>query len=168
MKDNGLNNMMELIKRHRWEKLFKRTEFYARMTVVHLKKKDVVTSSVRGVSIEFDHLKLVSILVQAESGLDDLFFDAQVDVEEPVAEIPSVPAFPASPGDSIIEQKEPEASGVDPSGPSGHLPESVMIKFQAEFESARANRIQSDLEKAQTENARLVALLQQAKTPPKP
>ncbi|GAB2294810.1 hypothetical protein Dimus_029005, partial [Dionaea muscipula] len=37
-------------------------EFYARMTLVHLKKKDIVTSSVRGVAIEFDHLKLASIL----------------------------------------------------------------------------------------------------------
>ncbi|GAB2283569.1 hypothetical protein Dimus_018075 [Dionaea muscipula] len=32
------------------------------MTVIHLKKKDVVKSSVKGVAIEFDHLKLASIL----------------------------------------------------------------------------------------------------------
>ncbi|GAB2286091.1 hypothetical protein Dimus_020515 [Dionaea muscipula] len=38
--------------------------------------------------------------VQGESGSDDQFFDAQVDVEEPVAEVPVVPAFSASPGDS--------------------------------------------------------------------
>ncbi|GAB2270475.1 hypothetical protein Dimus_005369 [Dionaea muscipula] len=71
MKDNGLSNMMELIKRQRWEELFKSRElvhvdavkeFYARMTLVHLKKKDVVKLSVRGVAIEFDHLKLASIL----------------------------------------------------------------------------------------------------------
>ncbi|GAB2281363.1 hypothetical protein Dimus_015959, partial [Dionaea muscipula] len=71
MKDNGLSNMMELIKRQRWEKLFKRRElvhvdavkeFYARVTLVHLKKKDVVKSSVRAVAIELDHLKLASIL----------------------------------------------------------------------------------------------------------
>ncbi|GAB2288759.1 hypothetical protein Dimus_023071 [Dionaea muscipula] len=37
-------------------------EFYARMTVIHLKKKDAVKSSVKGVAIEFDHLKLTSIL----------------------------------------------------------------------------------------------------------
>ncbi|GAB2283350.1 hypothetical protein Dimus_017866, partial [Dionaea muscipula] len=37
-------------------------EFYARMTLTHLKKKDVVKTSVRGVAIEFDHLKLASIL----------------------------------------------------------------------------------------------------------
>ncbi|GAB2266013.1 hypothetical protein Dimus_001043 [Dionaea muscipula] len=196
MEDNGLSNVMDLIKRQRWEKLFKRREFvhvdvvkefYARMTLIHLKKKDVVKISVRGVAIEFDHLKLASILgiprnngiceytkdvweeskytkpleiirkfandetltaarrvksrenevwwigieenrrrddeieapadevheeeevqndfdweavideaaVQGKSGSDDLFFDAQVDVEEPMAK---VPAFPASPG----------------------------------------------------------------------
>ncbi|GAB2293147.1 hypothetical protein Dimus_027356, partial [Dionaea muscipula] len=38
--------------------------------------------------------------VQGESGSDDQFFDAQVDVEEPVTETPAAPAFPASPGDS--------------------------------------------------------------------
>ncbi|GAB2296487.1 hypothetical protein Dimus_030601 [Dionaea muscipula] len=139
------------------------------MSVIHLKKKDVVKTSVKGVSIEFDHLKLASILgipgnneiceyikdvwveskytkpleitrrvandetlttarrvkseeeaeeevedqtefdweamideaaVQGESGSDNQFFDAQVDVEEPVTETPAAPAFPASPGDS--------------------------------------------------------------------
>ncbi|GAB2296098.1 hypothetical protein Dimus_030235 [Dionaea muscipula] len=247
MKDNGLSNMIELIKRQRWEKLFKRRElvhvdtvkeFYARMTLVHLKKKDVVKSSVRGVANEFDHLKLASILgipgnnriceyikdvweeskyakplkiirkfandetltaarrefgvplvdkqgeepkrydyfketflsmckltrengvwwlgsgenrrrddeieepaeevheeeaaqkdfdweavideaaVQGESGSDDQFFDAQVDVEEPVTEAPAASAFPASPGDSTNEQREQTPAGVDPSGPS--------------------------------------------------
>ncbi|GAB2284174.1 hypothetical protein Dimus_018641 [Dionaea muscipula] len=71
MKDNGLSNVMELIKRQKWENLFKRRElvhvdsvkeFYARMTVIHLKKKDVVKTSVKRVFIEFDHLKLASIL----------------------------------------------------------------------------------------------------------
>ncbi|GAB2297654.1 hypothetical protein Dimus_031743 [Dionaea muscipula] len=71
MKDNGLSNVMELIKRQKWESLFKRRElvhmdvvkeFYAQMTVIHRKKKDFVRSSVKGVAIEFDHLKLASIL----------------------------------------------------------------------------------------------------------
>ncbi|GAB2278473.1 hypothetical protein Dimus_013154 [Dionaea muscipula] len=57
MKDNGLNNVMELIKRQKWENLFRRREvvfvdavkeFYIRMTVIHLKKKYVVKSSVKG------------------------------------------------------------------------------------------------------------------------
>ncbi|GAB2297620.1 hypothetical protein Dimus_031712, partial [Dionaea muscipula] len=37
-------------------------EFYAKMTVIHLKKKDVVKSKVRGVEVEFDHEKLATIL----------------------------------------------------------------------------------------------------------
>ncbi|GAB2285641.1 hypothetical protein Dimus_020082 [Dionaea muscipula] len=66
-----LSKVMELIKRQKWENLFKRRElvhsdsvkeFYARMTVIHLKKKDVVKISVKEVAIEFDHLKLASIL----------------------------------------------------------------------------------------------------------
>ncbi|GAB2286234.1 hypothetical protein Dimus_020655 [Dionaea muscipula] len=239
MIENGLRNVMDLIKRQRWEKLFKKRElvhvdavkeFYAKLTLSHFKKKDVARSKVRGVEIEFDHMRLASILgipgnngiceyikeefgvplvdknrdkpkrydyfeetfltmcklirengvwwigtgenrrsddeiesptdevheeeevqndfdwevvideaaVQGESGLDDLFFDAQVDVEELMAE---VPAFPASPGDSTTQQKELETIGVDPSGPSGHIPESVMVKLQAEFERAKENRI---------------------------
>ncbi|GAB2297744.1 hypothetical protein Dimus_031831 [Dionaea muscipula] len=62
---------MELIKRQRWENLFKRRElvhidavkeFYAKIIVIHLKKKDVVKSKVRGVEVEFDHEKLATIL----------------------------------------------------------------------------------------------------------
>ncbi|GAB2275812.1 hypothetical protein Dimus_010561, partial [Dionaea muscipula] len=81
--------------------------------------------------------------VQGESGSDDKFFDAQVDVEEPEAEAPVVPAFLASPGDSINRQREQTPAGVDPSGRSGHIPESIMIKLQAEFERVMANRISS-------------------------
>ncbi|GAB2265503.1 hypothetical protein Dimus_000553 [Dionaea muscipula] len=229
------------------------------MTVTHLKKKDVVKSSVKGVVIEFDHDKLASILgvpgnngiywltmvfeefgvplvnkkgeepkrydyfeeifltmckltrengvwwigsgenrrrdddnvpeeeaqeeegnqaefdweavideaaEQGESGSDDQFFNAQVDVEEPVTETPAAPKVVAQ---DSVQQKETEASGVDPSGgPSGHLPEAMMNKLQAEFERARDNRFQADLEKAQAENARLLALLQQAQSKHKP
>ncbi|GAB2283019.1 hypothetical protein Dimus_017550 [Dionaea muscipula] len=71
MNDNGLSNVMEIIKRQKWENLFKRRElvhvdavkeFYAKMSVVHLKKRDVVKSKVRGVDMEFDHEKLATIL----------------------------------------------------------------------------------------------------------
>ncbi|GAB2289955.1 hypothetical protein Dimus_024253, partial [Dionaea muscipula] len=57
--------------RPKWENLFKKRmlvhvdvvkEFYAKMTVIHLKKKDVVKSSVKGISIEFDHERLAAIL----------------------------------------------------------------------------------------------------------
>ncbi|GAB2265924.1 hypothetical protein Dimus_000957 [Dionaea muscipula] len=175
------------------------------MTVIHLKKKDVVKSSMKGVAIEFDHDKLASILGvlgkngiceyikdvweeskytnpleitrrfandetlmaarRGESGSDDQFYDAQVDVEEPVTETPAASAVPVP---STVQQKETTPSGVDPSCPSDHIPEAVMNKMQAEFERARANRFQADLEKAQAENARLLTLLQQAQTKPKP
>ncbi|GAB2271143.1 hypothetical protein Dimus_005989 [Dionaea muscipula] len=225
MKDNGLNNVMELIKRQKWENLFKRREFvfidavkefYAKMTVIHLKKKDVVKSSVKGVAIEFDHDRLASILgvprqngiceyikdvweeskytkpleitrrfannetrtaarrveseeedeeeggnqaefnweavideaaVEGESRSDEQFYDAQVDVEEPVTETPAAPEVVAQ---ASVQQKETTASGVDPSCPTGRIPEAVMNKLQAEFERARANRFQADLEKAQS------------------
>ncbi|GAB2290608.1 hypothetical protein Dimus_024890 [Dionaea muscipula] len=85
MKDNGLNNVMELIKRQKWENLFKRREFvfidavkefYAKMTVIHLKKKDVVKSSVKGVAIEFDHDRLASILgVPGKNGIYEYIKD---------------------------------------------------------------------------------------------
>ncbi|GAB2297962.1 hypothetical protein Dimus_032045 [Dionaea muscipula] len=243
MIDNGLSNVMDLIKRQKWERLFKRRElmhidavkeFYARLTLVHYKKKDVARSRVRGVDIEFDYMRLASITgvpgnngiceymkeeigksaksydkayelcnlnerpltaiwglahhglkrengaswlssgenrrrddeeatpaenEEGESGSDDQFYDAQVEVEEPVAEASAIPVFPTSPGDSPNLQKEPATEEVDPLAPTGSIPESVMLKLQAELEQARARRIQADLEKAQDENARLLALL---------
>ncbi|GAB2297568.1 hypothetical protein Dimus_031663 [Dionaea muscipula] len=62
---------MDLIKRQKWERLFKRRElnhidavkeFYASLTLVHFKKKEVARARVRGVDIEFDSLRLASIL----------------------------------------------------------------------------------------------------------
>ncbi|GAB2279963.1 hypothetical protein Dimus_014599 [Dionaea muscipula] len=55
----------------KWENLFKKRllvhvdavkEFYAKMTRIHLKKKDVVKSSAKGISIELDHERPVAIL----------------------------------------------------------------------------------------------------------
>ncbi|GAB2276418.1 hypothetical protein Dimus_011146 [Dionaea muscipula] len=77
---------------------------------------------------------------EGESGSDDQFFDAQVDVEEPVTEALAALAFPASPRDSTTQQREQTPGEVHPSGPSGHIPESMMNKLQAEFERARTNR----------------------------
>ncbi|GAB2266754.1 hypothetical protein Dimus_001746 [Dionaea muscipula] len=88
---------------------------------------------------------------QGESGSDDQFYDAQVDVEEPVTKTPDAQAVPASPEQIPVQQKETAPSGDDPSCPSGRILEAVMNKLQAEFEMARENRIQADLEKAQAE-----------------
>ncbi|GAB2266027.1 hypothetical protein Dimus_001056 [Dionaea muscipula] len=148
------------------------------MSVIHLKKKDIVKSSVKGVVIEFDHEKLATILgvpgtngiceyikdvweesrytkpleitrriandetltaarrvkrrddvvdvseeeaeeeeenqtdfdweavvdeaaVEGESGSDDQFYDAQVEVEEPVTETPADSSDPRSIHDSM-------------------------------------------------------------------
>ncbi|GAB2298294.1 hypothetical protein Dimus_032362 [Dionaea muscipula] len=71
---------MELIEKTRDGKiLFKKRllvhvdlvkEFYAKMTVIHLKKKDIVKSEVRGVDLEFDNEKLATILgVHGKNGI---------------------------------------------------------------------------------------------------
>ncbi|GAB2285839.1 hypothetical protein Dimus_020279 [Dionaea muscipula] len=119
-----------------------------------------------GNQAEFDWEAVIDeAAVEGESRSDEQFYDAQVDVEEPVTETPAAPEVVAQ---ASVQQKETTASGVDPSCPTGRIPEVVMNKLQAEFERARANRFQADLEKAQAENARLLALLQQAQTKPKP
>ncbi|GAB2276156.1 hypothetical protein Dimus_010892 [Dionaea muscipula] len=102
---------------------------------------------------------------QGESGSGEKFYDAEDEIQEPAAVVEEVPAVVTQ---ASTQQKVTEAAGVDPSGSSSHLPETVMNKLQAEFERARADRIQADLEKAQAENARLLALLQQAQNLPKP
>ncbi|GAB2272825.1 hypothetical protein Dimus_007644, partial [Dionaea muscipula] len=102
--------------------------------------------------------------VEGESGSDDQFYDAQVEVEEPRMYTPQkTKQIPAS---SSAQQKDKEPSGVDPSGPTST--EAEFLKFQAEFERKRANRFHDDLEKAKDENARLLALLHQAQTKPHP
>ncbi|GAB2296839.1 hypothetical protein Dimus_030940 [Dionaea muscipula] len=70
---------------------------------------------------------------QGESGSDDQFFDAQVDVEELVTKTQAAPAVPVS---STVQQKVTDIIGVDPSCPSGRIQEVVMNKLQAEFERA--------------------------------
>ncbi|GAB2283179.1 hypothetical protein Dimus_017707 [Dionaea muscipula] len=178
MIDNGLENVMEIIKRQKWEKLFRRREqvhtdavkeFYAKLTMSHNRKKEVARSKVKGVEIEFDHQKLASILgipgnngiceyiKEGESRSGEKFYGAEDEIQEPTAVVEEVPVVISH---ASAQQKVTEAVGVDPSGPSGHLPESEMLKLQAEFERTRANRFQADLEKAQAENARLLALLQ--------
>ncbi|GAB2278607.1 hypothetical protein Dimus_013285 [Dionaea muscipula] len=103
--------------------------------------------------------------VEGESGSREKFYDA----EDKAQGSPEVnDEIPAAVTHALAQQKEKESSGVGPSCPTGRIPEAVMNKFQAEFERARENRFQADLEKAQAENARLLALLQQAQSKPKP
>ncbi|GAB2297515.1 hypothetical protein Dimus_031615, partial [Dionaea muscipula] len=90
---------------------------------------------------------------QGELGSGEKFYDAEDEIQESAVVVEEIPAVASA------QQKETEAAGVDPSGLSGHIPDSVMSKLQADFERARANRIHADLEKPQVENARLLALL---------
>ncbi|GAB2273922.1 hypothetical protein Dimus_008695 [Dionaea muscipula] len=158
------------------------------MSVIHLKKKDVVKSKERGVEMEFDHEKLATILegeaeeeeernqddfdwetvideaaVEGESGSGEKFYDAE-DKEQDSPEVNE--EISAAVPQSSAQQKEQETSGVDPSCPTGRIPEAVMTKLQAEFERKRANRFLADLEKTKAENARLLALLHQAQSKP--
>ncbi|GAB2270849.1 hypothetical protein Dimus_005713 [Dionaea muscipula] len=102
---------------------------------------------------------------EGESGSGEKFYDAE-DKDQGSPEVNE--ETPAAVTQSSAQQKDKESSGVDPSCPTRRIPEAVMLKFQAEFERTRANRFQDDLEKAQAENARLLALLHQAQSKPKP
>ncbi|GAB2270648.1 hypothetical protein Dimus_005527 [Dionaea muscipula] len=130
-------------------------EFYAKMTVIHLKKKDVVKSSVKGIGIEFDHERLATILGVLEE-LESVNTSKRFSVVEE--------EIPAAAPQSSAQQKDQTTSGVDPSRPTGRIPEAEFLKFQAEFERKRANRFHDDLEKAKAENSRLLALLHQTQT----
>ncbi|GAB2288716.1 hypothetical protein Dimus_023031 [Dionaea muscipula] len=232
-------------------------EFYEKMIVIHLKKKDVVNSSVKGISVEFDHEQCRSLFLmcleelesvntsrrcgksqvvkkgeepkrydyfeetfltmcklrredgiwwigsgenrrrddidvpteeetdkeeenqtgfdweavideaatEGESGSGEKFYDAK-DENQGSPEVQA--EIPATAPQSSAQQKDKEPSGVDPSCSTGRIPETELLKFQAEFERKRANRFHDDLEKAKAENARLLALLHQAQTKPHP
>ncbi|GAB2294922.1 hypothetical protein Dimus_029113 [Dionaea muscipula] len=104
-------------------------------------------------------------VVEGESGSGEKFYDAEDETQgspEVQVEIPAVAP------QSSAQQKEQGTAGVDPSCPTGRLPEAEFLKFQAEFERKRANKFHDDLEKAKSENARLLALLHQAQTKPHP
>ncbi|GAB2299701.1 hypothetical protein Dimus_033758 [Dionaea muscipula] len=125
--------------------------------------EEQVEEEEEGNKAEFDWEAVIDeAKIEGESGSDDQFYDAQVEVEEPVTETPAATTHGSA------QQKEQESSGVDPSCPTGRIPEAVMTKLQAEFERKRANRFLADLEKAKAENARLLALLHQAQSKPKP
>ncbi|GAB2288000.1 hypothetical protein Dimus_022347 [Dionaea muscipula] len=126
------------------------------MTVIHLKKKDIVKSKVRGIEMEFDHDKSAIIPVvideattEGESGSDDQFYDARVEVEEPMMKLQQTPAAPTS---SPISA---EGTRYLQSRPSGHTAQKPNFEIPSEFERKRANRFHDDLEKAKAENAGL-------------
>ncbi|GAB2288364.1 hypothetical protein Dimus_022697 [Dionaea muscipula] len=103
--------------------------------------------------------------VEGESGSGEKFYDAE-DENQGSPEVQE--EIPAVAPQSSVQQKEQGTSGVDPSCPTGRIPEAELLKFQAEFERKRANRFHDDLEKAKAENARLLTLLHQAQSKPHP
>ncbi|GAB2296209.1 hypothetical protein Dimus_030337 [Dionaea muscipula] len=94
-----------------------------------------------------------------ESVSGEKFFYAEDEVQESVEVSEEVPYVPTP---ALVQQKEKAPAGVDPSGLTGSIPDFIFSSLQIDFETAHANRIQADLERAQAENARLLALLQQA------
>ncbi|GAB2290171.1 hypothetical protein Dimus_024453 [Dionaea muscipula] len=103
--------------------------------------------------------------IQGESGSAEKSIDAKDEVQgdaDVVEEVPNVPAQVSA------QQKETTAAGVDPSVPVNSIPDTDFQRLQAELERTRADRIQADLERSQVENARLLTLLQQAKSQHKP
>ncbi|GAB2279137.1 hypothetical protein Dimus_013792 [Dionaea muscipula] len=115
---------------------------------------------------EFDwEVVIDEATVEGESGSGEKFYDAE-DKDQSSLEVNE--EISAAVQQSSAQQKEQETSGVDPSCPTGRIPEAVMTKMQAEFERKRANRFLADLEKAKAENARLLALLHQAQSKPHP
>ncbi|GAB2280841.1 hypothetical protein Dimus_015465, partial [Dionaea muscipula] len=90
---------------------------------------------------DFDWEEVVDeAALQGESGSGEKFFDAEDEVlgsEEVSEDVPDMPA-PAP-----VQQNEKAPAGVDPSAPTGSIPDLFMSKLQAEFERARANRIRS-------------------------
>ncbi|GAB2293094.1 hypothetical protein Dimus_027307, partial [Dionaea muscipula] len=103
--------------------------------------------------------------VEGESGSGEKFYDAE-DKDQGSPEVQK--EIPAASPQSSAQQKEQGTSGVDPSCPTGRIPEVEMTRLQAEFERKRANRFRADLEKAKAENARLLALPHQAQSKPHP
>ncbi|GAB2270516.1 hypothetical protein Dimus_005408 [Dionaea muscipula] len=151
-------------------------EFYAKMTVIHLKKKDIVKSKVRGVEIEFDHEKLATILgIHRNNGIlrkrregedegNRVDFGGRRSLMRQAVEGESGSGRSSmmleedargSPKRSMrfSEMLHPirfdEGQGHSESRPSGPTSrEADFLKFQAEFERKRANKFHDELEKA--------------------
>ncbi|GAB2295272.1 hypothetical protein Dimus_029445 [Dionaea muscipula] len=198
------------------------------MSIIHLKKKDVVKSSVKGVVIEFDHEKLATILgVPGTNGICEYIKDVWEESkytkpleitrrfandenlmaarrgEEPKrydyfeetfltmckltrengvwwigsgenrrrdddVEAPEEEAEEEEAGNKAEFGREVVIDEATIEGESGSYDQFYDAQVEAEFERKRDNRFLADLEKAKAKNARLLALLHQAQSKPKP
>ncbi|GAB2270156.1 hypothetical protein Dimus_005063 [Dionaea muscipula] len=199
---------MELIKSEKWEKLFKRRELVyvdlcrgilCKIDLETLEKKEVAHSSVRGVEIEFDHMKLASILgIPGNNGIYEYIKDVceeskyikPLEITKKFAndetimatrrkkrkeeeearnsgfdwEVVVDEATDRGNTDRMIDflmhelmlrnqQRSTDDSGTDSDEESTPRPlrgihDAIFDSLQADFERARANRIERDLEKA--------------------
>ncbi|GAB2287701.1 hypothetical protein Dimus_022065 [Dionaea muscipula] len=91
-----------------------------------------------GNKAEFDWEAVVDEAAdEGEYGSGEKFYDAE-DKDQGSPEVNE--EIPATATQGSAQQEDKESSGVDPSCPTGRIPEAVMLKFQAEFERTRANR----------------------------
>ncbi|GAB2292778.1 hypothetical protein Dimus_027013, partial [Dionaea muscipula] len=103
------------------------------MTVIHLKKKDVVKSSVKGIDIEFYHERLATILgVPERNGIceyikevwEESKYTKPLDITRRIANNETLTTcqvqeeIPAAAPQSSAQQKDQTTSGVDPSRPT--------------------------------------------------
>ncbi|GAB2265640.1 hypothetical protein Dimus_000679 [Dionaea muscipula] len=130
----GNNGICEYIKEV-WEE----SKYTKPLEITRNFTNDNTIMEARRNQLDFDWEEVVDeAALQRESGLDDQFFDAQVEVEESAAVVEEVPEEAAH---ALDQQKETEAAGVDPSAPTGSIPDAIFSSLQADFERARANRI---------------------------
>ncbi|GAB2267929.1 hypothetical protein Dimus_002905 [Dionaea muscipula] len=138
----------------------------ANSSVANWTREEEAEEEDEGIKDDFDWEAVIDeATVEGESGSGEKFYDAE-DEDQGSPEVQE--EIPAAAPQCSAQQKEQIASGVDPSCPTGRIPEAELLKFQAEFERKRANRFHDDLEKAKAENARLLALLHQAQSKPHP
>ncbi|GAB2286571.1 hypothetical protein Dimus_020968 [Dionaea muscipula] len=93
--------------------------------------------------------------IEGESGSDDRFYDARVEVEEPVMKHKRHERF------RLHLRLDDKIKNLRSRPLGSNAQKAEFTKF-SEFERKRANQFHDDLEKAKAENARLLALLHQA------
>ncbi|GAB2279325.1 hypothetical protein Dimus_013968 [Dionaea muscipula] len=113
-------------------------EFYVNLTMFHYKKKEVARSRLKRENGIWwlgtgDHRRRDDDVEEGELRSGEKFYDVEDEVQESAEVSEDVPDMPAP---APVQQKEKEPTGVDPSAPTGSIPDSVFVSLQAEFERA--------------------------------
>ncbi|GAB2303735.1 hypothetical protein Dimus_037718 [Dionaea muscipula] len=109
-----------------------------------LRKKRMRKKEEIEVEFDWESLSLMKAAVEGESGSDERFYDARVDVEEPMTRLRFARKWLLEASIRRRKQRHRESTLVSHWSNS----EAVMNKLQGEFERARDDRFQGDLEKA--------------------